>query len=308
MEMSLENAFNWRVSNIARNSDDYQPELPQNPKDHVYQNAYNAYWTANFAYPDWDMFQSHDPHAEYHAVARAISGGPIYITDQPGKERPEIVRPLATSDGRLLMLDEPGQVTPDTLLTDVALEPVPLKVFGTISRPGTSTAMVAAFNVNKSASTVTGRIGAEDALPVFYPGMNPTPALAVYQRTSGRTFLLDERHRSLPFSLDDFGYELFTLVPIESGAAVFGLLDKYLGPAAIVSQKVLPNEIRVRLREAGDFGAWLERSPASVKIDGRPLPPSAFSYEQGLLRIPRSTFGDRKGEREVSITPVVRRR
>ncbi|HEY0365338.1 MAG TPA: Sip1-related alpha-galactosidase, partial [Pyrinomonadaceae bacterium] len=115
MEMSLENAYNWSISNIARNSDDYLPDNPQNAKEHIYQNAYNSYWTANFAYPDWDMFQSHDPHAEYHAVARAISGGPVYITDQPGKERPEILLPLVNSDGRLLMLDAPGQVSRDIL-------------------------------------------------------------------------------------------------------------------------------------------------------------------------------------------------
>lgn len=29
--------------------------------------------------PDWDMFQSLHPAAEYHASARAISGGPIYV-------------------------------------------------------------------------------------------------------------------------------------------------------------------------------------------------------------------------------------
>jgi hypothetical protein len=135
MEMSLENAFNWRFSNLARNSDDYLPDSPQNAKEHIYQNAYNAYWTANFAYPDWDMFQSHDPNAEFHAVGRAISGGPVYFTDEPGKERPELLRRLAFSDGRLLMLDEPGRVTRDLLLRDASLENVPLKVFGQISRP-----------------------------------------------------------------------------------------------------------------------------------------------------------------------------
>jgi raffinose synthase len=306
MEMSLENAFNWRVSNVARNSDDYQPELPQNPKDHVYQNAYNAYWTSNFAYPDWDMFQSHDAHAEYHAVARAISGGPIYITDQPGKERSEVLRPLTTSDGKLLMLDEPGQVTRDLLLTDVALEPVPLKVFGTVSRPGLTALVIAAFNVNKSAAHVSGQISAKDVLPA--EGIGSPASVAVYQRSSGRARLLNARDTNVPFDLDSFGFDLFTLASAEHGIAVFGLLDKYLGPAAIVSQRMEARQAVIRLRESGDFGAWLERAPAGVELDGRALPPSAFSYRQGLLRVPQSSFGNGTGAHEVRILLAPRRK
>jgi hypothetical protein len=41
----------------------------------------------------------------------------------------------------------------------------------------------------------------------------------------------------LPFELGSFGFELFTLVPVDEGVAVFGLLDKYLNPAAITFQR-----------------------------------------------------------------------
>jgi hypothetical protein len=299
MEMSLENAFNWRTSNIARNSDDYLPDTPQNVKEHTYYNAYNAYWTSNFAYPDWDMFQSHDAHGEYHAVARAISGGPIYFTDKPGRERPEILRPLAFSDGRILMLDEPGQVTRDILMTDVALEPVPLKVFGHITRPGLSAGMVATFNVNKSAESVTGIISRQDVEGFSSPGVNET--VAVYQRSQSRAILLDAQHSTLPVTLGSFGFDLFTLVPVNHGVAIFGLLDKYLGAAAVVSQKIENNRATVRVREAGDFGAWLRQSPTKVEIDGRALLPSDYSYNQGLLRIPLASFGSKRGEREIRI-------
>jgi hypothetical protein len=302
MEMSLENAYNWRTSNIARNSDDYLPDMPQNAKEHTYYNAYNAYWTSNFAYPDWDMFQSHDPHGAYHAVARAISGGPIYITDKPGMEHADLVRPLAYSDGRLLMLDEPGQVTRDILLTDVALEPTALKVFGVITRPGLSAGMVAAFNVNKSAQRVAGKLNITDVEGFPGAGVNGPMPVAVYRRSSGSASLLNARQSSLPFSLDGFGYDLFTLAPVNQGVAVFGLLDKYLGPAAVVSLKREANSVTVRLREAGDFGAWLDQAPVRLEIDGRELPPSAYSYGRGLLRVQRASFGDKTGERELRIT------
>lgn len=301
MAMSLENAFNWRLSNIARNSDDYLPDSPQNAKEHVYQNAYNAYWTSNFAHPDWDMFQTHDPNGEYHAAARALSGGPVYFTDEPGKERPELLRRLVFSDGRLLMLDGPGLVTRDEVLTDVALEPVALKVFGRISRPGTSAGMVAAFNVNKSVHDVAGALSAADVEGLAGSRGAAPPRVAVYRRSSGQVTLLDTRHPTLPFSLGEFGFDLFTLVPVDQGAAVFGLLDKYLGPAAITSQSRPRGQVLVRLREAGDFGAWLDRPPARVEIDGRGLPPPAYSYSRGLLRVPQSSFGNRAGEIELRI-------
>lgn len=308
MEMSLENAFNWRISNIARNSDDYLPDTPQNTKEHTYYNAYNAYWTSNFAYPDWDMFQSHDPHGAYHAIARAISGGPVYITDKPGMERAEILLPLAASDGRLLMLDEPGQVTRDILLTDVALEATALKVFGRITRTGLTAGMVAAFNVNKSAQSVSGKLSVEDVEGLRAGGADgPTP-VAVYQRSSGRAILLDAKQAALPFTLNSFGYDLFTLAPVNQGVAVFGLLDKYLGPAAVLSQQSQGNRVTVRLREAGDFGAWLERAPARVEIEGRALPPSAYNYSAGLLRIPRTSFSTGTGVREITLTLASRGR
>ena len=92
------------------------------------ENAYNTLWLGAFAWPDYDMFQSHDPDAGFHALARAMSGGPVYLTDEPGKERPEVIRPLAGADGWLYRLDAPGQVTRDLLFVDPTREPVALKI------------------------------------------------------------------------------------------------------------------------------------------------------------------------------------
>ncbi|MFL6281735.1 MAG: Sip1-related alpha-galactosidase [Pyrinomonadaceae bacterium] len=299
MEMSLENVFNWRDSNVARNSDDYQPELSQNPKEHVYQNAYNAFWLSNFAYPDWDMFQSHDSAAEFHAVARALSGGPVYFTDEAGKECPEILRRLAFSDGRLLMADEPARVTRDLLLTDPSLEPVPLKIFARVTRQGYGAGVVAAFNVNKGARWLVGMVGADDA---GVSAVESGSGVAVYSFNDQHATLL-EHGNSHAYRLDmgEFGFDLFTLVPVEKDVAVFGLLDKYLSPAGVVSVKSARRSVLVRLREAGEFGAWMESAPLRVEVDGRALPASAFSYTRNLLRVPASSFGARAGEREVRI-------
>ncbi|HEX8118095.1 MAG TPA: Sip1-related alpha-galactosidase, partial [Pyrinomonadaceae bacterium] len=297
MEMTLENAYNWRASNVARGSDDYQPELRHNPKDHVFQNAYNNFWLANFAYPDWDMFQSHDPAAEYHAAARAVSGGPVYFTDEAGKERPDVLKRLALSDGRLLMADEPAQVTRDLLLSDPSIERVPLKVFARVTRPGLTAGVVAAFNVNKTERSVTGTLHAGDP---EWPSDAGGPVV-VYRRHGGSAGQFDFHNPSEPFDLGDGGFDLFTLVRADDGIGVFGLLDKYLSPAAVLSVTRGQGAAAVRLAEAGDFGAWLLRRPLRVEVDGRSLPPSSYTYAGGLLRIPRASFGARAGEREVKI-------
>ncbi|KAK4521759.1 Mitochondrial porin [Mucor velutinosus] len=80
---------------IFRNSDDFFPEEKESHPWHIYANAINALWTAHYpVIDDWDMFQSDHPFAEYHASSRALSGGPIYITDIPGKHNADLIYKL----------------------------------------------------------------------------------------------------------------------------------------------------------------------------------------------------------------------
>jgi hypothetical protein len=312
MEMSLENAFNWRYSNVARNSEDYDPNSQGDAKDHIFWNAYNAYWTANFAYPDWDMFETRRDDGEFQVFARAISGGPIYTTDSPGKEDPERLLPLAFSDGRLLLLDEPGMVTPDLLLTDTSLEPAPLKVFGTITRPGLKAGMVAVFNVNKAAQSERGVLRIQDV-----PGLtdeslhrqgsaNRSPqtaeeSVAVYQRSTGSVTVLDFKHPELPLKLGEFGHDLFTLVPVDQNIAIFGSVDKYLGPAAIDSVKRTGATVLIRLIEPGEFAAFLQSPPHALKVDGKAVSASTYKYSGRLLRISKESFDKTLSNHKIKI-------
>ncbi|CEP15127.1 hypothetical protein [Parasitella parasitica] len=76
-------------------SDDFFPDENDSHAWHIYANAVNSLVTAH--YPiigDWDMFQSDHLFAEYHASSRAISGGPVYITDVPGKHNVDLIYKL----------------------------------------------------------------------------------------------------------------------------------------------------------------------------------------------------------------------
>ena len=69
---------------------------------HMVHCAYNSLWMGNFIHPDWDMFQSTHPCAEFHAASRAISGGPIYVSDSVGKHNFSLLKRLVLPDGSIL--------------------------------------------------------------------------------------------------------------------------------------------------------------------------------------------------------------
>lgn len=71
---------------LLRNSDDFFPLIPVSHPWHVFCNAHNALFVQHLnVLPDWDMFQTSHPYSSFHAAARCVSGGPIYITDTPGE-------------------------------------------------------------------------------------------------------------------------------------------------------------------------------------------------------------------------------
>lgn len=75
-----------RPSFPVRTSDDYFPNEPDSHAWHLWTNAHNCVMMQDLnVVPDWDMFQTKHEWGAYHAAARCISGGPIYITDEPGK-------------------------------------------------------------------------------------------------------------------------------------------------------------------------------------------------------------------------------
>lgn len=64
---------------VVRASDDFYPRDPVSHTIHIAAVAYNSVFLGEFMQPDWDMFHSLHPAAEYHGSARAISGGPVYV-------------------------------------------------------------------------------------------------------------------------------------------------------------------------------------------------------------------------------------
>ncbi len=105
-----------QVTGVARSSDDFFPKRLDGFKSHVMQNAYNSYFHGSLYWCDWDMWWTKHPTAVQSAVLRAISGGPVYISDKLGGTDKDQLWPLMEEDGRLLMCDAPGQPVQSQLM------------------------------------------------------------------------------------------------------------------------------------------------------------------------------------------------
>ncbi|CAN0571990.1 unnamed protein product, partial [Ectocarpus sp. 12 AP-2014] len=104
---------------VIRGSDDFYPREDLSHGPHLYSNSFNALLLSNLGVQDWDMFQTglggSNP-SWFHAAARAISGGPVYVSDRPGQHNADILRKLVLEDGSVLRASTNALPTLDCLM------------------------------------------------------------------------------------------------------------------------------------------------------------------------------------------------
>jgi hypothetical protein len=292
MNMTTNVLYHLGPSAVARAVEDYFPEDTTyrmhhgNAAVHVLCALTNSLWLSPMVWPDYDMFQSHHPHANFHAIARAISGGPVYFTDTPGKQQFEVIWPLIYGDGRVIRADVPARPTEDCLFQ--VQESRPFKAF---SRSG-DTGLLGVWNV-ADADRVTGSFRASDVEDL--PGDN----FVVYEYFS-RQLQVVKRDQSLPLDMKRMGYALYYVVPLKEAAAPLGLINKYNAPKTITQQSLTANALQVTLAEGGTFGVYLKKAPVRVEVDGKELPGRQYRYEGQLLSVELHKNGN--GTRTVKIS------
>jgi raffinose synthase len=144
---TIENIYHWSSTAVARASDDFYPSDKASHYAHITACAYNGVFFAPLVIPDYDMFQSTHAASKAHAIARAVSGGPVYVSDKPGKHNFDILRKLVLDDGRILRARQPAKPTLDCLFCDVTSDGQTALKLWTRNR---FSALVAAFNVQGS--------------------------------------------------------------------------------------------------------------------------------------------------------------
>jgi len=280
MDMTPDAWANFGTTAVARTSEDYFPyesgesyNLQRgNAAAHVLQAVYNSLYFSQMVFPDFDHFQSHNPNALFHAIARAINNGPIYITDNIGEGNFDVLRPLVYGDGKIIRSNDPLLPAEDCLFQ--VQDPFPFKAFSRAGNAG----LLGIWNC-ADADSVGGTFRPSDVHGIR------GDRFAVFERLSG-TIRYAARDEEIPVSLGRLGCRLYYVIPLVDGMGAVGLIDKYNAPATLLRSAVDGGAITALLYEGGKFAAVGPRPPLSVTADGKDVP---FTCAGGLIiaRIPQ---------------------
>jgi len=291
MSLSNDMLFHALNSTVTRSSTDYSPRDPHSHGLHIYTNAQISYFAGEFILPDWDMFQSGSFCGAFHAAARAISGGPVYVSDTIDGHDFTVLRKLVFSDGTLPRAHAPARPTRDCLFHDPTKEPVLLKVFTHNATTGVIGIFNAGYHENEGEKLIlSGTVSAADVEGLA------GKQFAVYLHSTCRVICCT-RAEPIAISLSELDFEICTVAPVQNGIAPLGLADFYNSGGAISAQTHDSRGVTVSLRDGGNFIAWCACQPASVQVDGIAYP---FSYDQSTQLL--AVRIDSMGQHSVQIT------
>jgi hypothetical protein len=293
-----------------RNSDDFFPEIPASHPWHIFCNAHNSLFTRYLnVLPDWDMFQTSHPYASFHAAARCVSGGPIYITDEPGKHDLGLLDQMTARTVKdITVILRPSVIGRTIDMYHNYNEGHILRVGSYTGWAKTGSGILGLFNIHSAeASSIVSLMD--------FPGIHEDSQgqYIVRAHTSGK---ISGRMRPLDQDslvstvLEPKGWEILTAYPTRSftlkgshecnpssdsltHVAVLGLLGKMTGAAAVVTSDISVVEngrlrFDISLKALGTLGIYLsdlqDRSIARnfmVMILGKPVPQKTVWKEGG---------------------------
>jgi hypothetical protein len=268
MAHNLPCVFNTKYSAVTRCSIDYKAGKESRGKSHLLQSYSNALWLGQTVWCDHDMFHSSDPAAgKIMAISKAMSAGPVYLSDNPKDFVADYIRPLCYEDGELLRPLAPAAPLPDSVFIAPMREKSPYRVIAPLV--GGAAAVVAYNLYDPAKESIAAAVTADDythasGMMQPYPGRSKVPdeGLVVYDWYASKATKLNE---SYAFELKGFCDRLLHLCPIRKGWAVIGRTDKYLSPAAVEVLSAAPQKLVVRMVESGPLAVWVADGVPTAK-------------------------------------------
>lgn len=261
MGMAVENMLSRPVSAVSRNSDDFTPNDPVSFPEHIMQNVYNAIFHDQLYYCDWDMYWTNHKDAVKHAIVRAVSGGPVYVSDRIGDTVPEEIKPLTYADGRILRMDRAGMPSPDCVFAN-PLNGTVLKVTNTVNGSGA----VAAFHIGSQDQRIGYTVSAADVHDL------PEGRYGIYDVLK-RSYTAPEEGRSVSGEMDPGDVKLYLLLPAKGKVTPVGLLDKYICSHAVGTITEAKEKTIIQVRGGGNFGFAVDGMFSGIAADGTDLTP-----------------------------------
>ena len=218
MCMANENMFNRGASSIARCSGDFQPENREWFATHILQCTFNSLFQGQYYYNDWDMWWTGDGQGLKNSVCRAISGGPIYVSDRNDETVPEILWPLIFDDGTIIRTDMPAIPTRDCLTVNPRTEKKPIKIHSTKN----GATVVAAFNLDAEEGAVNGEICPAE---LGFDG-----EVAIYEYFTKEAKIINAADKIAIDLPNPDVFRLYVVAKLEDGKAVIGASEKMIAP------------------------------------------------------------------------------
>ncbi|KAH9605976.1 hypothetical protein KSS87_008434 [Heliosperma pusillum] len=299
---------------LGRVGDDFWPSDPNGDINgtywlqgcHMVHCAYNSLWMGNFIHPDWDMFQSTHPCAEFHAASRAISGGPIYVSDAVGKHNFSLLKKLVLPDGSIIRCEYYALPTRDCLFVDPLHDgKTMLKIWNLNKFNG----VLGVFNCqgggwnrefrrnqcySKYSKQITCKAGPKDV--EWKNGHKPFPTegveLFAMYFCKGNKLVFSTMSETVDISLKPFNYELIVVSPVTNlpwdsiQFAPIGLVNMLNCGGAVKSFDIIrDNEgqsVRVGVKGAGEMRVFASKRPKACRVNGEDM---ELEYEESMIKV-----------------------
>ncbi|KAK9987921.1 hypothetical protein SO802_028160 [Lithocarpus litseifolius] len=266
---------------------------------HMVHCAYNSLWMGNLIQPDWDMFQSTHPCAAFHAASRAISGGPIYVSDTVGKHNFELLKTLVLPDGSILRCEYYALPTRDCLFEGPLHDGKTILKIWNLNK---YTGVLGAFNCqgggwsretrsnqcfSQCSHVLTSQTNPKDI--EWKSGKNPisiegVQVFALYYNQD-KKLVLSKPSENVELSLEPFKFELITVSPVTGLAgtsiefAPFGLVNM-LNTGSVIQSLAFNDDgksVQIEVKGTGEIlRVFVSGKPIACKIDEEVVP---FEYE-----------------------------
>lgn len=260
MAQNILNTDHTLYSGVARVSIDYKKYNEDMAKSHLFQSYTNTLLQGQSVWPDHDMFHSSDTICgSLMARSKAISGGPVYLSDSPAEFVKDNIFPLIQSDGKIFRPEAPAIPTPESVLTNPLQDGKAYRVF---APTGNEAVSIICYNLNTSPQyrKVTTEVSEKDYLLRETMTERTTPKeerILLFDWTDRTATELTTSHT---VSLEGFTDRLFHLCPIRNGWAVVGIQEKFLSPATVRIISSSPERITLDVLCSGTLRIWAEHS------------------------------------------------
>lgn len=258
MAQNILNIDHTQYSNLARVSIDYKKYDEDMAKSHLFQSYTNTLLQGQTVWPDHDMFHSSDTVCgSLMARSKAISGGPVYLSDSPVDFVKENILPLIDEEGRIFRPEAPAIPTPESVITNPLKDGKAYQVF---APTGNEAVSLICYNLNTSPShhqVETTISPADYSLRETMSGKAAPRAERIllydWEKQTAEVLTADKQ-----IALEGFTDRLFHLCPIRNGWAVVGIQEKFLSPATVEVIFSSPKQLKLNVLCPGNLRVWVE--------------------------------------------------